>query len=348
MEAAMKKHVLILMLCLALLLPALSACAAALPSQAAAPPSETPEATEEPAPVELPNPIHETDAGGLVQATGIPLPPPVGAEEVRYSYLELADESPLAQMAFRLNGDEAILRAQPFAGTEPSDISGLFYDWTVNTVSEVKHCRAEVHTDGEAGYIAWVDVAPGLLYNLGMSSGADAEKLTALANLAFYPVQADTDGDDGPDVYQELIDKVVQKLKEGMLVADTKELGISEIFARAVPNRLSLGWLRQDINGDRVEELLFGEIREEESGSPIYDIYTLLNGELDHTTSGWELNHWYLIEGGLLVNQYSGTGYDAYRTSYGLFNGKLVPANRAVDPSEYLTLPFTPFPEDSE
>ncbi len=162
-----------------LLLAFLAACGAPAPAP-----------TEEPA-AAISNPIHETDENGLIEATGIPLPAPEDATELSWCYIELTGETPIAQMNFTLDGKKAFLRAQATAQTDPADISGLYYDWTTVADAEVAYCKAVVYTNGEAGYISWVDVVPGLLYNLCMTQGASETELTKLANTVFVPVQGD-------------------------------------------------------------------------------------------------------------------------------------------------------------
>ena len=144
-----------------------------------------------PAAVGIPNPIHEVDQQGLLDATGISLVAPEGAENVRYSYIELTNDHPIAQMNFTLDGAEAYLRVQPTAELAPIDISGLYYDWTEQQEVPVGYCTGTAYTNGEAGYVSWLDVVPGLAYNLGMTKGASIEKLTELAGLVFVPVQGD-------------------------------------------------------------------------------------------------------------------------------------------------------------
>ena len=49
--------------------------------------------------------------------------------------------------------------------------------------------RAMVFTNGEAGYVTWLDVVPGIHYCLGMSEGASVTELYALADRVFVPLQ---------------------------------------------------------------------------------------------------------------------------------------------------------------
>ncbi len=141
--------------------------------------------------------------------------------------------------------------------------------------------------------------------------------------------------------YRELIERVEQGVRDGWTEITPEELGVSDVFKRT--ENLKPGWVRLDINGDGRDELLFGEIVEDGEASVIYDIFALPGDQLTHPVTGWEFNRWYLLEGGRLVNEVSGTGYDLSRTGYGFFNGSLVPAKITSDRSEYLHLSFESF-----
>ena len=150
-----------------------------------------PAPTEATAVVGMPNPVHQTDEAGLVQATGISLPAPEGAEDARWSYIDSGKGNPVAQLDFRADGKEVCLRAQATGELEIGDISGLHYTWSENADAEVQGRAAKLFLSGEIGYIAWLDTVPGILYNLSMTEGASAETLTTLANSAFVPLQGD-------------------------------------------------------------------------------------------------------------------------------------------------------------
>ena len=146
--------------------------------------------------------------------------------------------------------------------------------------------------------------------------------------------------------YRELVNQIAQGLARGWASDLVTEIGISEVFKTAEKD--SYGWLQADINRDGVDELLFGRIVPEGEASPFYDIYTILGAERIHLSTGWDYNHWYLLSDGLFVNEWHGAGNDSYRTAYGLFNGKLIPANRYVERSEYIHLDFHLFEESAD
>lgn len=339
----MNKALIVCVFCL-LALCVLSACGgtkAALPAATSVP-------AETEAPTALPNLVHETGAEGLTRATGLSLPAPEEAENLRYSWVELSDEPPIAELRFTLDGDELLLRAQAHAEPEPDDISGLVEDWALVQSCEVAGRRAVVYTGSTAGHIDWIDAAPGILYSLGMKQGASAEKLISLAERVFTPLQGDA-GEAAPEEtpdplyapYRELVGQISLGLERGWVADLVTEVGISEVFKTA--EKGVYGWLQEDINHDGVDELLLGKITAEDEASPFYDIYSILAGEMIHISTGWDYNHWYLLSDGLFVNEWHGTEYETYRTAYGLFNGKLIPANRRVESGEYIHIAFRSF-----
>ncbi len=345
----MKKFSILFALGLAALL--LTACGEAKPLRApdASPAVETP--TETAAAMALPNPVHATDADGLAQATGIVFTVPSEASDVQYSYLAIPDASPIAEMRFTLDGADYLLRARARRELDGEDISGLFYEWTLVQADTVKGREAVIYTNGEAGHIDWVDADAGVLYCLGMKTGASPETLKAAAERVFSPLVGEPEAPvETPDPlyepYRELVGQIALGLERGWVGDLVTERGISEVFRYA--DKDTYGWLQADLNHDTVDELIFGKLVPEEEPTPFYDIYVVLGKELAHPATGWDYNHWYLLSDGLFVNEWHGGAGETYRTAYGLFNGKFLPANRAVEKSEYIHLELQPFVAEEE
>ncbi len=156
------------------------------------------------------NPLVSVDQQGLIDETGINLPAPENAENVEYYVIK--GELAMAEMRFTLDGKEAYLRAVPTDLTEliegeedpdnppdislkdlKGDISGLNYEWEDFASIEVME-RQGYYVMGEgAGYVAWLDVVPGILYNLGMEQDADIDSLLNTAEKVFVPLQGDSE-----------------------------------------------------------------------------------------------------------------------------------------------------------
>ena len=154
---------------------------------------------------QIPNPMEESTMEGVAQATGISLPAPEGATDVKYFIYKL--DNPIAEMRFTLDGKQANLRAQATSLTDLAidtskaksdqatyadiDISGMNYTWESIGTQIVKDRSALCFVAGKVGFIAWIDAAPGILYNLSMDDGASSETLVQMAEAAFVPVQGD-------------------------------------------------------------------------------------------------------------------------------------------------------------
>ena len=169
-------------------------------------------APEEEASTQAISVMEESSQQGVLDATGIDLPAPAGAKEVEYYLYKL--DVPLGEVRFVLEGKPMFIRAQatdlvdiPISAEaiitaleegedvyNAGDISGLYYTWTTGTEATVAGRPAEAFTtdeEGGVGLIMWVDVAPGILYNLGIKEGATQDLLVQTAEAAFVPVQGD-------------------------------------------------------------------------------------------------------------------------------------------------------------
>ena len=155
------------------------------------------------------NPVKEVTEQEMIEETGIDLPAPEGAEDVRYTVIETKDK--IAQMTFTLDGHAFTLRAcstgitKLFAADDKdtdeedaSDISGLYYEWDNGShalLNEGQDHEMDVFTfvnsQEGAGYAVWVDAAPGILYNLCMTEDADSDLLTEYAQKVFVPMQGE-------------------------------------------------------------------------------------------------------------------------------------------------------------
>lgn len=130
------------------------------------------------------NPLREVTVEELETQTGIALVAPEGAAEVRYFVLAYGDVK-IAQVKFSWNGQAAYVRAQETSALEAEDISGLNYQWTSTGETQVGDCKATTYVKDGVGYIAWLDGESGIVYNLCMTEGANADTLCELANAIF-------------------------------------------------------------------------------------------------------------------------------------------------------------------
>ena len=157
------------------------------------------------------NPMTEVTQQELVDQTGIDLPAPKGATDVTYFVVD-TDELTIAQMDFTLDGQPYELRAASTGMTElnpvqtgedemdiegfdfeAGNISGLYYEWTTAGTDLVADRSGifQIADKEDVGYIAWLDVAPGILYNLSMTGNVTHEALLETAEKVFVPMQGE-------------------------------------------------------------------------------------------------------------------------------------------------------------
>lgn len=144
--------------------------------------------TVEPENIGMPNPLHESDRAGVLNATGFELNPPEGAEDIQYFYID--SESPIAELRFVLDGRKYMYRAK--GAVEFEDISGMYFDWAEESGGSVLGRDAKISLiPGSEGIVLWYDIAPGVMYSLSVDSGAQAQALAEVASSVFEPVQGD-------------------------------------------------------------------------------------------------------------------------------------------------------------
>ena len=166
----------------------------------------------------LANPVTECTQEEMLEATGLELAAPEGATDVVYAYIEAENEETIAQVQFTVDGNTFCYRAQPTAATSimaeidedgfymadtlqetldsglniGSALSGLDYEWEACATIDIAHCEGIAGFNaGKAGFVAWLDVAPGILYSLGMDTGCSQDLLMDMAETVFVPVQGE-------------------------------------------------------------------------------------------------------------------------------------------------------------
>ena len=172
---------------------------------------------------EVANPIVECKtAEELVKATGISLDAPSGAKDVTYSYINTTvsgDGQYLAQVEFKLDGKSFCYRAQETSKTsllggaasdpnvsaealtaamseaieEYGEFAGLYDEWGSSASVDIAQTREGIvaFNDGKSGFIAWLDVAPGVQYCLSMLEKCTQDLLMTTAEKCFIPMQGD-------------------------------------------------------------------------------------------------------------------------------------------------------------
>lgn len=145
---------------------------------------------------------NDITADEQLEITGIPLIAPEDAENVLYNVILASEEHPIAETVFDYEGKTWFLQAQAtdlvelMEADEVADISGLYYEWEERVEAEVSGRSAYVYRCDEAGFIVWLDVVPGILYNLAVVGETTTDELVSSAEQFFVPAQGEVDGDE--------------------------------------------------------------------------------------------------------------------------------------------------------
>lgn len=165
----------------------------------------------------LTNPLTECTQEELLEATGLDLAAPEGAENASWAYIGTSDGN-IAQVQFDLDENTFCYRAEATSITSifdsPSqeateseitdalnnsvaigtELSGMYYEWEClsNTIFEERD-SVTAFNEGDEGFICWLDVVPGILYSLSTDDNASQQLLEETAAKCFVPVQGDSE-----------------------------------------------------------------------------------------------------------------------------------------------------------
>ena len=98
-----------------------------------------------------------------------------------------------AETSFTVDGIRYAYRTAGTGQVVLQDISGMQdQDYENHSSVELGWCAAESFwTEGGAGKLIWLDLAPGLVYSLTMDTGASKDALTEMAETLYTPAQGD-------------------------------------------------------------------------------------------------------------------------------------------------------------
>ncbi len=167
----------------------------------------------------LPNPVHTSTEAEAVEKSGtFGAMLPEGAQNARYSYIDMAEGRPIFQVDFTWQGDEYTLRARSAEAYE--DISGVHAEWPVNKQIMIGNSLGRVmYEEGGTGVVLWLDALNDQMNSAVIKSGATMMKLLSIgfvnANwdaetagesgevpFAFYPFQ---EIEQGPENIQAML-----------------------------------------------------------------------------------------------------------------------------------------------
>ena len=85
----------------------------------------------------------------------------------------------------------------------------------------------------------------------------------------------------------------------------------------------TLGYTLIDLDNDGTEELLFGDMYPDPTGTPLYDLYTIRHGEMVHVFDGWDRNRFYLTDDGGFLNMGSDSAFHSFSAYFIYTKGEL-------------------------
>ena len=126
-------------------------------------------------------------------------------------------------------------------------------------------------------------------------------------------------------IYQDFIGSITQILngEPSGRYGPKEDYSVMFELQSAWQGEKTLGYTLLDVEGDETDELVFGEMKSDLTGTPLYDLYTIRNGEIVHVFDGWDRNRYYLAQGGVFVRQGSNGASNFFTAYYGYSNGEL-------------------------
>lgn len=205
----MKKKIVLALTLMAISAAMMSGCGSASKGENSGAGSQQ-ESTETSEKTDMANPWTESDKQGVAEATGFEMTAPDGGEEVSYSYMS---EGKMAQMRYTL--DDATWNYRMQSTDELTDISGLYYDWTLAESGTVSGREAMyyTYTDGDLNktefddvqMVNWYDAVTGVSYSLSATrADLNGMDIQVYAENLYAPLQGEATDDPEKDRENEL------------------------------------------------------------------------------------------------------------------------------------------------
>ncbi len=186
--------------------------------------------------------------------------------------------------AYKNPADHAVLPGSRKIG-ELRDRKGVLYDIVLKHPTDVQYDYTKDSKAPESFKI---------LYDLG-----DNADIKGVNGSKYFENQ----GTKGKDLYKNILEKHLTAINEKWDSAKLEQENMSYMYNIIPKNKI--GYTYYDVNADGIEELLIGEIGNGTWKGVIYDIYTMVNREPKHVTSGGSRNRYYVCDNSFICNEYS-------------------------------------------
>ena len=151
-----------------------------------------------------------------------------------------------------------------------------------------------------------------LLYDLGERICKD---IKGINGATYYNNQ----GMKGEDLYRDILKKHITARKEKWDSIKLEQEQMSYMYNLTD----KIGYTYYDVNGDGIDELLIGEIADGAWKGVIYDIYTMVNREPKHVTSGGARNRYFVCDNSFICNEYSSGAMESGMRVYNLVENSI-------------------------
>lgn len=116
-------------------------------------------------------------------------------------------------------------------------------------------------------------------------------------------------GTRGEDLYKNIIKKHITAINEKWDSVKLENENMSYMYNVLAQTNINVldkvGYIYYDVNADGIDELLIGEIAENNWKGIIYDIYTTVNRKPKHVVSGGSRNRYFVCDKTFICNEYS-------------------------------------------
>lgn len=150
--------------------------------------------------------------------------------------------------------------------------------------------------------------------------GREILDMYPVQSISFAPIPREKTGSALPAAYQEVVNKYITAITEGWGGEECSQADIS-LMVRDVSSLNDLGYGLVDLDLDGTDELLIANDGERQV---IYDLYSLVDGQLVHVFSGWERNSYELRDNLTILNIGSNSAASTDYRFYHLRKGRLM------------------------
>lgn len=170
---------------------------------------------------------------------------------------------------------------------------GKLYDIIIGypTESQFGFDSSEMPSKYKAMYDARYDISQTVI-------GLNGEKISVGA------------GTKGEYLYKDILNNHLEVLKNDVDSNELESRNMSPMYNVIKTGNTNfmdkIGYVYYDVNVDGIDELLIGEIADGNYAGIIYDMYTMVDRKPAHVVSGWDRNRYYVSNGGMIENEYSG------------------------------------------